>query len=286
MSVCGIDVAGAAANAMSCRQCGRPLAWINGRALRLSAAAKQLTGKPPGVNKKKRVCRECHTPLLRTAKGNVPLPFCDADGVMRTVEDDLDAPCLDFCGFLFTPLALASAQHAVDVEDAATGNPTADVEAKGREYLRSPSRERALAFSDAVCVWGRGRRVWGNLDRHNNGDLATPLHEWLLGVRDGYSDEQSVTPRSEHFAGMPKGLAVSFASKHLRMLDPFRFATLDDVLCRGLGFAMNPKGYALFLRMLRDFAASQPGADPEKLDLGKLEAGIFWLVRQHVRSTG
>ena len=285
MSVPGIDVSGAAPKPEECGQCGRPRAWINGRTLGYSANPKQLTGKTPDVNKKKWVCPKCHAHLLRTAKDNIPLPFCDADGVMRTVEDDLDTPCLDFCGFLFTRNALASAQGAVNVEEAKTNSFTAEVEAKAQEYLSSPSRELALAFSDMVCTWGRGHRVWGNLDRHNNGDLATPLHEWLLGVRGGYSVEEAVTPRSEDFAGMPKGLAVSFASKHLRMLDPFRFATLDDVLCKGLGFALNPKGYALFLRMLREFAASLPDADPEKPNLAEVEAGIFGLVRQHVRST-
>ena len=52
-----------------------------------------------------------------------------------------------------------------------------------------------------------------------------------------------------------------------------------------LGFAMNPKGYALFMRMLRDFAMGHAGAGSENPNIGRLEARIFWLVRQHVRSS-
>ncbi|TDX32135.1 hypothetical protein DFO67_10283 [Modicisalibacter xianhensis] len=52
-----------------------------------------------------------------------------------------------------------------------------------------------------------------------------------------------------------KCLNVSFASKHLQMLDPQRYAALDDVSSQELGLAMNPIGYTLFLRCLREFLA-------------------------------
>lgn len=204
---------------------------------------------------------------------------------MRTVEDESTAVVLDFCGFRFTHTALISAQHQVELEDAKTGRTTQNVEADARKYLQAPSPAAALAFSDAVCKWGRGGRVWGNLVPRHGDDLGPRLHTWLLAASRTPSDEEAVTPHSDNFPdGVPKGLAVSFASKHLRMLQPSRFAVLDDVLSRGLGFALNPKGYALFLRLLREFAASLPDANSETPNIGKLEAGLFCLVRQHVRS--
>ena len=77
-----------------------------------------------------------------------------------------------------------------------------------------------------------------------------------------------------------KGLGVSFASKHLRMLDPDRFAVLDEVLSDGLGFALNPKGYKLFMQLLQDFSKQ----NHIKHSLAELESGLFILVRQQVRS--
>lgn len=77
-----------------------------------------------------------------------------------------------------------------------------------------------------------------------------------------------------------KGLGVSFASKHLRMLDPERYAVLDDVLQQGLGIALNPRGYRLFLSALRAMAKeiNQP------MRIANLEAALFILVRQDVRT--
>lgn len=48
-----------------------------------------------------------------------------------------------------------------------------------------------------------------------------------------------------------RGLDVSFASKHLRMLEPKKYAVLDNVLSKGLGFALNSRGYRFFLSTLR-----------------------------------
>jgi hypothetical protein len=50
-----------------------------------------------------------------------------------------------------------------------------------------------------------------------------------------------------------KGLAVSFASKHLRMMQPHRFAVLDEGIENGAGLAANPFGYRLVLAMLETF---------------------------------
>ena len=269
----------------ACKKCEHPLGWINGRTLRLSGLPTHITGSLPDVNAQVPLCCTCHEPALRSSAG-IQLPFCGADGIMRTVGDTANGEHLDFCGFKFTPSALSCAQDLLGLDDTATGRTTANVEAIGRDYLLSPSPETAFAFSEAVCRWGRGGRVWGNFLRYHLDEVGPVVHTWLHEVTHTFTDEEAVTFRSDSFpAGVPKGLGVSFASKHLRLLDPSRFAVLDDVLSRGLGFALNPKGYALFMRLLREFSVSLPGANRNKPDIGKLESGIFVLVRQHVRST-
>ena len=76
-----------------------------------------------------------------------------------------------------------------------------------------------------------------------------------------------------------KGLGVSFASKHLRLLLPERYAVLDEVLSTGLGFALNPTGYALFMREIKRFKEKYS----IRHSLAHIEWAIFGLVRQSVR---
>ena len=115
--------------------------------------------------------------------------------------------------------------------------------------------------------------MWGNLNRHYSPEiLQEELRHWLSGIAD--SDIDAIE------GGLNiKGLGVSFASKHLRLLDPNRFAVLDDVLSVGLGFALNPAGYALFMRELKRFQEKYAISYP----LAHIEWAIFGLVRQSVR---
>ena len=64
------------------------------------------------------------------------------------------------------------------------------------------------------------------------------------------------------------------------MLDPERYAVLDDMLQQGLGIALNPRGYRLFLSALRTLGKEidQP------MRIANLEAALFLLVRQGVRA--
>lgn len=78
-----------------------------------------------------------------------------------------------------------------------------------------------------------------------------------------------------------KGLGVSFASKHLRHLAPERFAVLDDVLTRGLGYAQNPAGFSLLIQSLERLKIE----NSLTWRMADLEAGIFLLTRQLVHGT-
>lgn len=76
------------------------------------------------------------------------------------------------------------------------------------------------------------------------------------------------------------GLGVSVASKHLRMLQPRCFALLDEVLSGGFGFALNRKGFALFLRELHTLLASLKEQSNGDIDVATLKAGLFMLAHQ------
>ena len=149
---------------------------------------------------------------------------------------------------------------------------TKEVEDLGAALARKPTPAASLEFSEAVCDWAMGKRVWANLiNRHHDcgqNALGKKLCAWFQGIK-GTNDmdvEAAIKP------GIAiKGLDVSFASKHLRMLDPHRFAVLDSVLSEKLGFALNVAGYKLFMQALHDY---QRQSFPE-LNVGTLEMGIY-----------
>lgn len=158
---------------------------------------------------------------------------------------------------------------------------TAQVIAKGAELRRSGfSSLAARDFSQAVCSWahGPGRRVWSNLVRHNGDRLMRMLAIALQQADAAKTAGAAIKPLLSI-----KGLGVSFASKHLRMLDPTRFAVLDSVLSEELGYALNPNGYSLFMReMLRALAELRSATDVgfERMSVADLERAVFVCVRK------
>ena len=142
----------------------------------------------------------------------------------------------------------------------------------GKALARNPTPTGSFEFSEAVCDWAlMGGKVWGNLNRYYEPDaLGKQLCSWFQVAKKTYDVEEAIKP------GIAiKGLHVSFASKHIRVLWPQRFAVLDSVLSRELGFALNIAGYKLFLRMLREFK-EQYGF---KENIGTLEMGIYWFIK-------
>jgi hypothetical protein len=266
----------------SCTKCGMEKVRINGRTLvesrktttGISVAGMARFGKTDWVD----VCPQCDAYALRI-EFKAPTPFLCGDGVMRSVRDldlntrDFALSHLDFCGFCFTQAALDGAIYMAS-EDSPQ---TSDVEKLGESVLANPSRRLVLEFSEKVCEWGGSRRVWRNLKPVGMDDkLAVALLAWFASVEDADTDDEAIRP------GVAiHGLAISFASKHLRMLRPDRFAVLDAVLSEGLGFALNPKGYAFYMRSLRAFRESISFTG----SIATLESGIFSLVRQHVSAT-
>lgn len=231
------------------------------------------------------VCPTCERTQLYDDQG-VALPFLAADGAMRTVEDTSATALLTLADFRFSQSALESglklANRADDQPQANTS--TSSVEARAQQYQQAPSAAIALDLCDAVCNWGGGGRVLGNLKRLHAKRLGGVMHRWMQAALAAASDEDAIAQASpQRPAGLPHGLGVSFGSKHLRMLDPDRFAVLDSVLSEGLGYALNPKGYALFMRHLRALH-QQLSASGWGHSLARTESGLFMLVRQNVRT--
>lgn len=150
-----------------------------------------------------------------------------------------------------------------------------EVENLGAALARKPTPAASFKFSKAVRDWAAMHKTWAILYRLHDDDpnaLGKELCAWFQGIK-GTRDvdfEAAITP------GIAiDGLGVSFASKHLRMLDPHRFAVLDSVLSEKLGFASNGAGYKLFMQALHDY---QRRSFPEH-NVGTLEMGIYHLVR-------
>lgn len=262
-----------------CKKCGGELAKINGRTLKEALKFTKASFPSQKISSVHwvGVCPSCDAYALG-AETVHPWPFLSSDGVMRVV-DDYEQNCvstqsrpLEFCGFRFSEAALVSANQLLGVE----AESTKALELCGRSLSENSSPSDFLNFSEGVCNWGRGQRVWGNLQRHHSpGSLATELKTWLLFASSPCEDEEAISKGAEI-----KGLGVSFASKHLRMLAPERYAVLDDVLRQGLGVALNPRGYRLFMSALRVLVTELE----QPMRIANLEAAVFLLVRQAVRA--
>ena len=266
--------------------CGAPKAKIDGRTLRDALKRTEVDNNFGKFSDTEwvDVCPKCNADTLYRK-----FPFLCHDGVMRTTED-LDPNTnlyksndLNFAGFAFSKSALYSSIELLRCENHSQGNSlwTENVEKLGKALARNPEDNSLLKFSKTVCTWGGGTRVWANLDlvkREKTDVLAKKLRSWLKKAK-----ETSDAGKAISWGLKIKGLGVSFASKHLRMLNPEKFAVLDDVLSQGLGFARDVKKheYKVFIQMLSEFKHKYK---LKKCNVATLESGIFRLVRQQVRT--
>ena len=253
-------------NIHTCDTCNAPMAKIDHR-----------TWEDPVKQKKKdnwvTVCPKCNADSLVKS---IPKPFLCHDGVMRTKEDlDSDTNLykskdLNFAGFTFSESALCSSIKLIQLE-----GPPKKVEKLGRALTRNLDTASSLdfrKFSEAVCDWGGIWRVWGKIKKNDN--LAEKLRFWFQKAKGPQDAGVAIS------CGIKiRGLGVSSASKHLRMLFPQKFAVLDSVLSKGLGFASDIEGYTLFMQDLHQFRQKHSFKD----NVATLESGIFRLVRQQVR---
>jgi hypothetical protein len=246
-------------------------AWINGRSL-----AKVLREYKPahrfgafGPTDRVRVSIPDDLYILGLDR-TLASPFV-IEGNLLVTAHDVDQRCdvIELPNMRFTANALRSA-----ADEIVSDPKTRQVSSLGSSVVGA-GPDKALQFSKQVCEWGGGHRVWGKLiKRHGREILGAELVRWFELAAQARTPAQAIVPGASM-----KGLGVSYASKHLRHLDPTRFAVLDDVIGQGLGYALNPAGYNLFVadlkRLQRDHFNDLP--------IASIEAGLYNLVRQIVR---
>ena len=215
-----------------------------------------------------------------------PEPFYCQDGVWRVISDYLPdagfsmaSSPLNFRGLKFSAHALNSSIELLAHSE--------DITALEARLAGCLERGDTLSICQQVCEWGgsTGHRVWGNLQRHckEMGDtdctsLRDALKIWLAHAADK-SDVKSVIAEGDAI----KGLGVSYASKHLRLLFPDKYPVLDSLISDAFGYAMNPSGYELFVFMLDQFKNDHP--DFSDRTVGAIESGIFRLIQRGVPPT-
>ena len=246
--------------------------WINGRTLLTALKVAPVKHFLPPFQATDRVSVNPYLQADLLVSKSSPFPFCTGSGVMATVLDvgSVDSQIYDFGLFQCTPSAFESSLFWIQEEDPTTKG----VEILGRKVLDGDWAQ-SYDFSREVCEWGRGGRVWGKLKRYYTpAVLQEKLQVWFSNVAAPNGGRNAIDGGLEI-----KGLGVSFASKHLRLLNPDHYAVLDDVLSVGLGYALNSAGYALFMHELRRFKK----ANTFSYSLAQIESAIFGLVRQSVR---
>ncbi len=208
----------------------------------------------------------------------INLPFLDEKDRFIT-KIDLDKNEFNF--HEFSTLTFTKEAFDANLETVLSDQNTKAVEKIGSICKQSP-QNNALKFSEEVCVWGRGQRVWANLKRLNKASLEQKLINWLNQSSTINNFDYSAIKNSIKMGDDIPGLGVSFASKHLRMLNPNVFPVLDDVLAQGLGFALNENGYVLFIKNINSFKNEQDALN--QVRIADIEMVLFLLVRQLVRS--
>ena len=216
-----------------------------------------------------------NTPTSADDQSAAPIPLHGANGVVHTVRDlSADGALkgsieyLRYQDWCMTRDALESAIWWAHVVDHHTHALLADF----RAYLAPSSSEQELearALSKRVCVWGGRAGIFGNMDQADP-DLGKKLSDWFAQARNT-RDRAAALAQGVQI----NGLGPSFASKHLRFIDPQRYATLDNILAQAFGFPMEPAAYEQFLRSLESFKTTYQLSQ----SIADLEHGLFYFAQ-------
>jgi hypothetical protein len=223
--------------------------------------------------------------LLRFEKSGTEIlvPFFSSEEVFMNVLDIKEMSTkYSFSTLEFTENVFLNTMSLLVLE----GNETVKMEEFGSElYLKKKvTKEEAIEFCRRVCEWGRQDRVFSNIKRHNPNNYGDILSDWfnyaLKNKNPSLKEIRDIALMGDNI----KGLGMSFASKHLRMLNPKVFPVLDDVLAKGLGFMLNEHGYALFINYIHEFKTKNKNLFDKDLNVAEIEMILFLLTRQFVRS--
>ncbi len=213
------------------------------------------------------------------------IPFCSADDIFLNILDISEmSPVYFFSSLEFTKNVFKNTLGLLDLEE----NTTPKLEDFGKKILNSEcvSEKEAIDFCRDVCDWGRQNRVFANIKRYNPNNYGNLLANWFNFVIKNKNPNLKTIRQIADMGDDIKGLGLSFASKHLRMLNPKVFPVLDDVLARGLGFMLNSSGYSLFINSIHQFKHINQELFVRDLTIADIEMILFLLTRQFVRSEG
>lgn len=209
--------------------------------------------------------------------GTVAFPFYLGNGLFVTIHD-LDeegrftfkeAP-VQFGDFYATKQALLSSAYWAHVLE----THTAILLREGADLRTASAIDPKLAwsFSERVCVWGGRAGVAVKLKRRaqENPAIEKQFLTWLKNA----SQSDDLTALMAEGVAIPE-VGVSFASKHLRFIDPTQHATFDALLAQVVGMELNPEYYAEFVGLLDGIREQHQLVD----DVATLEMGFFALIR-------
>ncbi len=132
------------------------------------------------------------------------------------------------------------------------GDPsTRSVEIYAKEFVEEGMpQDRLFGFMRMVFGWGGTGNIGTNFMKHNAEKLDDVHCRFLLSLNflnDG-KDKEAI----ESLASL-KGLRVSYASKHLKFLNPNKAVVLDLLIERGLGYQRTSDGYVEFIGKCREW---------------------------------
>jgi hypothetical protein len=203
-----------------------------------------------------------------------PFPFALGNGTFCTIHDlTQDGEIRDgvalikFCDFDFTRSALLSSAYWAHILEPLT----LELIAQGKCLAGGPTSpdQQYEDFSRRICLWGGRAGIFNKL--RDRGQLPQ-LHQWLAFAAKTDNPREAITSG----IAIPE-LGVSFASKHLRFVDPARYATFDSLLAQATELPLDPEGYVEFLGRLK-VLKEENGLDD---DIATLEMGLFSLIRPY-----
>jgi hypothetical protein len=148
---------------------------------------------------------------------------------------------------------------------------TTRIEEQAQRLVKSKFQLAELRnFIKAVCSWGGYSGIAGRVIKNNDG----------AKLRDAFRSAHSHANAGDDLAAIRSlldlnGLAVSFASKHLKFLAPENAVVLDSIISKRLGYELTPNGYQAFLNDCRRILERAKASGREGWRVSDIEMAIF-----------
>lgn len=157
---------------------------------------------------------------------------------------------------------------------------TPEVERAGRELVLSAFSESLTAdFVRKVCYWGGYAGIAGKVLKRNPKALVAATMKRAFDLTQ-QGDLKGALIEMLRL----NGFAVSFASKHLKFLDPDRHVVLDSIISERLGYPRTIDGYVEFvadcaamLDAVQSAGVTRPDGQPFRI--ADVEMAIFQFLR-------